>query len=119
MYEILLNLEKDFFKYDKITDKKWLDSILHNNFKEIGKSGSIYNKNDITESFLMLKSDRYITIYNFEICAISTNCWLAHYITSDNGKIFYRTSVWLDENGLKLIFHQASELKSYTQLKKC
>ncbi|MCH5184967.1 MAG: nuclear transport factor 2 family protein [Oscillospiraceae bacterium] len=111
MYETLLNSEKDFFKYDKITDRAWLDSVLHDNFKEVGKSGVIFYKKDTIESLTALKADRNIDIFNFEVEEPKTDCWIVHYITKESDdRLFYRTSVWVKENNLKLIFHQATEL---------
>lgn len=88
MYKTLLDLEKDFFKYDKIADRTWLDSTLHDNFKEVGSSGIIFYKKDTINSLMAL-------------------------ITKDSDdKLFYRTSIWIKENNLKLVFHQASKLNS-------
>ena len=111
MYRTLLDLEKDFFRYDKITDRTWLDSTLHDKFKEVGKSGIIFYKEDTINSLMALKADRNITIFNFEIEELKADCWIVHYITKDSDdKLFYRTSIWVKENNLKLIFHQASKL---------
>ena len=107
MYDVLLGLEKDLFRYEKITDKKWLDSTLHDRFKEMGSSGSIFGKNDTIEALSASKSDRDIDIYNFECEALNEDCWIVHYMTKADDQLFYRTSIWIRENGLKLIFHQS------------
>lgn len=70
MYKTLLDLENSFFKLKYISDRKWLDRILHNDFCECGKSGVLFNKR------------------------------------------YYRTSVWVNEGNLKLLFHQATELRN-------
>ncbi len=113
MYKTLLNLEKDFFKHDKITDREWLDAVLHDEFKEIGKSGIIFSKKDTIDDLTKLKADRNIVIYDFEFKELKEGCWLVHFITKENNdELFYRTSVWVKENDLKMIFHQASKLKA-------
>ena len=116
MYETLLNLERDFFKYDKITDRMWLDSTLHDNFKEVGKSGIIFYKQDTIDGLMSLKTDRNVDIFNFEFEKLKEDCWIVHYITKDGDKLFYRTSIWVKEGNLKLIFHQASKLNSVIHL---
>lgn len=117
MYGTLLSLEKDFFKYDKITDRKWLDAVLHDNYREVGKSGIIFYKKDTINALLEATTDRNITIFNFDFEELKTDCWIVHYITRDNNdELFYRTSIWVKENNLKLIFHQASRLKSSLDL---
>ena len=117
MHSTLLNLEKDFFEYDKITDRKWLDAALHDDFKEVGKSGTIFYKEDVISGLIESKTDRDITIFNFECKELKTDCWIVHYITKDDNEFFYRTSIWVKEKNLKLIFHQASKLRSSIDLK--
>ena len=57
MYNTLLQLEKDFFKISKITDIIWLNDTLHDDFKEIGSSGLVFNKQDTMKALSSLKSN--------------------------------------------------------------
>ena len=119
MYQKLLNLEKDFFKFDKITDRKWLDITLHNDYKEVGKSGIIFYKKDTIDFLTASKTDRNIIVYNFELEELKNDCWIVHYITKDNNELFYRTSIWIKEKNLRIIFHQASKLNIFIDLEEC
>ncbi len=120
MYQALLSLEKDFFRYDHISDKNWLNSVLHDEFQECGKSGRIFRKEETVEALLSCNSNREISIYNFQCCEIKPNCWMVHYITkTDEDELIYRTSIWVKENQLKLYFHQATKLSSKTELIEC
>ena len=111
MNEKILQLEKRFFEHNYISDKKWLENILSDAFIECGKSGALYNKNDTIQALMEYQSDRTMDIYNFDACALSEKIFLVHYITLDKDeKRYFRTSVWTEENGLKLLFHQASLL---------
>ena len=110
MYETLLALEKDFFRYEKMTDRAWLDATLHDDFREVGKSGFLFGKADVIESLTAATGDRDIAIFNFEMRQLKPDCWMVHYITKDGGDSIYRTSVWVREGNLKLLFHQASKL---------
>lgn len=105
----ILELEKSFFKYEYIKDKSWLDKTIHNNFKECGKSGFIFNKEETIKSLLSCKEDRKINICNYEFEKINNNTYLVHYITKDID-VIYRTSIWVMEGNLKILFHQASKL---------
>ena len=61
--------------------------------------------------------DRKIDIYNYECKRTNENTWMVHYITISDNKNYFRTSIWVMEENLKLIFHQASILsKEATQL---
>ena len=118
MKEKILNLEKSLFKYEYMSNIEYLDYIIDDTYEEIGKSGSIYNKNDVIKELSNLKEDRDIEIYNFKCNKISNNIWLVHYITKSNDKNIYRTSIWREEESLKILFHQASEYKENIELEK-
>lgn len=119
MYEKLLSLEKDFFRYDKITDKNWLDSVLHDDFAEMGKSGRLFYKEETITELMSVKADRDIDIYNFEALELKPDCWIVHYITKSEDKLFYRTSVWIKEDSMKIVFHQASRYDQTPHLQLC
>lgn len=111
MYNTLLDLETRFFKLSYISDAAWLDEVLHDNFHEMGKSGVLYNKSETIYGLLKCKADRDIEINNFEYIKIVDNSWLVHYVTQSDNKQYYRTSVWVKEENIKLFFHQATEQK--------
>lgn len=119
MYKTLLNLEKSFFNLKYISDKEWLNTVLHDSFIECGKSGMLFNKTETIEPLLSCTEDRDILIYNFEYSKVTDKCYLVHYITKHGNKKYYRTSVWVMENRLKLFYHQATMLNSDAELKKC
>lgn len=119
MYKTLLNLEKSFFKLRYISDREWLNSSLHDKFTECGKSGMLFNKTETIETLLSCTEDRDILIYNFEYSKVTDKCYIAHYITKNGNKKYYRTSVWVMENRLKLFYHQASTLNYDVRLIQC
>lgn len=116
MYQKLLNLEKDFFRIACISSKKWLASILHDDFVECGKSGLLSNKEEVIEGLLACNEDRNISIYNFSCERIGENCWLVHYITESEAELFFRTSIWVGEQQPQMRFHQATKLNCSLEL---
>ena len=116
MFEIILDLEKSLFKYQYMSNIDYLNSIIDDNYIEMGKSGHIYNKEDTIRDLSCLKEDRNIKIYNYECNELSGNIWIVHYYTKSEGKIIYRTSVWKKEDNFKIVFHQASEYKDNIEL---
>ena len=95
-------------------------NVIDEQYKELGKSGKIFNKNDIINELSSLRSDRDITIYNSTCEDLSKNIWLVHYITLSNNIKIYRTSIWRkSENIIRIIFHQASEYKEDINLNIC
>lgn len=105
-----MELENRFFKLKYISDRDWLGRTLHEDFCECGKSGLLFNKKMTVESLLQCRRDRNIVILDFECRKISDNCYLVHYVTESDNKRYYRTSIWVKEADIKLLFHQATEL---------
>ncbi len=57
------------------------------------------------------------TIYNFTCNKLDGQSWIVHYMTrEETGAIYYRTSIWIGQENLKLYFHQATKLKEQVDL---
>ena len=108
MLDKILELENSLFKLEYMSNREYLDNIIDDNYKELGKSGKLFTKQDVINDLLNQQSDRDITIYDFSGEELSNDLWLVHYITYSNDNKIYRTSIW--KNG-KILFHQASEYK--------
>lgn len=106
--ENILELEKSLFKYDYMSNKEYLNNIIADNYKELGKSGILFNKDDVVNYLLSQQRDRDIEMYNFSGEELIPDLWIVHYITLSDNKKIYRTSIWKHN---KIIFHQASEYK--------
>lgn len=107
----LLELEKQFFQIKYISNKKWLEEILHEHFIECGKSGYLYDKKDTINALLDCQKNREIVIYNYSCEAIDSNSWIVHYVTKTEHHAYYRTSIWVKTDILQLRFHQATIYK--------
>ncbi len=120
MVQTLLTMEKNFFKFQYTSDKKWLNSVLHDSFLECGQSGMLFDKKTTIDALLSYTSDRKIEIYNFECNPIRHDCWMIHYFTkSDETVTVYRTSVWVRETQCQLLFHQATPFHGSVKLTLC
>ena len=116
MKEKVLELEKSLFKHEYTSNKNYLENIIHVNFIECGKSGLLYDNKITIDSLLECQTDRDIKIYNFTCEQIDNNTYLVHYITVTNDIKYYRTSIWKQEENLKLYFHQATEFIDKVEL---
>lgn len=113
----ILELEKNFFKKEYMSDIYWMNKTISDGFVECGKSGKFFYKKDTIEELSKLSEDRKIDIYNYEFIELSKDVFIVHYITKSNDdKQVYRTSIWVNNNGLKLTFHQASVLSESVDL---
>lgn len=118
MTQDILFLEKSFILKECMSNKEWLDNIIHDNFIECGKSGLLFDKKGTVEFLLSCNDNRDITIYNFECQNIDNNTWLVHYITKSDVELYYRTSIWGMDKNLKLLYHQATKLNEQVELTK-
>ena len=106
----ILELEKSFFKYEYISNNKYLNEVIDDNYEELGNSGKMLYKEDIIKELRSINNDRNIIIYNYSCKEIGNNVWIVHYITQRNNTNVYRTSIWKkNDNNIKILFHQASE----------
>ena len=106
--ENILELEKSLFKYDYMSNKEYLNNIIADNYKELGKSGILFNKDDVVNYLLSQQRDRDIEMYNFSGEELMPDLWIVHYITSSDNKKIYRTSIWKHN---KIIFFFFFEYK--------
>lgn len=104
-------LETSLFKEKFLSNKDYLEKVLHNDYIEYGKSGLIYNKKETIESLYRMK-DRNITISKFTSKKIDEKTYIIHYIsTHENDINVLRTSIWINEsNKWKLYFHQGTKM---------
>lgn len=109
--ELLLQFEKDFFKYKFCHDKESLNSRIHDDFIEYGMSGLIYKKTDAILSLNSLREDRHIEISNFQCESLCSDVMVIHYLSvnNDNNVKSLRTSIWKKDGAdWKLYFHQGT-----------
>lgn len=84
---------------------------LHSDFKEFGKSGKVYYKEDI----LNVELDAFdFKIYNFNQYKLAEDCFLCTYklLNENNHIVTNRSSIWkYEDNDWKLRFHQGTEVR--------
>lgn len=113
----ILELEKSLFKYEYMSNVDYLNSVIDDNYLEVGKSGYKITKSDVIEELSKLDEDRNIIIYNFSCSEISNDIFLVHYFTKKESDNIFRTSIWKKENNdYKIFFHQATLYKDEINL---
>jgi len=111
----LQQLEKSLFDTDKHRDIAHLDTLLHVDFVEFGRSGRQYNKSEILQEAPFINENYSIEAKDFELAVLGEGVALLNY-TSFNvdttGKpagYTLRSSLWLQtSNGWQLRFHQGT-----------
>ncbi|PCI61071.1 MAG: DUF4440 domain-containing protein [Kordiimonadales bacterium] len=88
-----------------------LKTILHVDFAEIGKSGTVYSRDDIIAALLVETQMPPYDIENFSVASLSETIAIATYtIPATKGRsASIRSSVWVMEDGIWLLrFHQGT-----------
>ena len=86
-----------------------LDAIIHDDFIEFGKSGRIFNKQEIID-YLSSEEIKKFTVSDFQIKLLSKDVVLATYKTAEEGMTVLRSSVWKYKNdNWRMVFHQGTK----------
>jgi hypothetical protein len=110
-----LSLERLMLEDEVRHSIRHLERLLHDDFKEIGSSGRVYNKTMMID--MMMREDRRgqsdVVIREFRVTELAPDCTLVTYRTVGASAQVRRSSVWVNENGRwRLVFHQGTKLPS-------
>lgn len=112
--ERLLQLELSLFMKSVLADNKRLNELIHDDFYEVGSSGTVYDKATILTFLQGSAIDRPIEILEFHIKPLTEDFVWAFFVTLDHssGKRARRTSLWKFSGTWQLLFHQGTPLGS-------
>ncbi len=110
-FEIIKNLELKLSNPEGRKDTKCLSEIFSDNFEEIGKSGRVFNKNEIL-SLLSNEESQKIELNDFKFIRLSEFVILAKYSAFCNGVNSLRSSIWVkNTKDWKILHHQGTACK--------
>jgi len=93
-------------------DRKWLEQILHPEFREITRSGVIVDRAETIASLAGELSPTIILSSDFRLISMGEYCAILHYKTfnSDGSRASLRSSCWVysDREQWELAFHQGT-----------
>ncbi len=112
-HKIVIKLEKELLDYSTRTNLKKLDSLLSDDFYEIGTSGRTYTKKVILDQ-LSKETRSKIKADNFESIELSLDVIQLRFKTvrkNEDGSLSasLRSSIWkFNNNQWQMIFHQGT-----------
>ncbi len=116
--EIFYNLETSLYKKEVRNSKEKVSELITDDFIEFGKSGLIYNKQDIVEGLANETIDLQVTATDFKARELSPEVVLVTYAASmldtDNVTMVStnRSSIWILRDGKwQMTFHQGTRVK--------
>jgi hypothetical protein len=116
IYHHLCSLEKQIHSPKVRTDLDKLKELLHDEFKEIGRSGKVYNKSDVFNQLAEQKNSPEIISEEFQFRALSDTIVLVTYYTyhllnKTQSHHARRSSVWIfEQDKWQMMFHQGTAL---------
>jgi hypothetical protein len=108
-------LEEDLWRSEVRFSKEKMNSILDEDFMEIGSSGKIYNKQDtINVTFREINAQLPLAQFSIKLLAASViliNYRSVQYSIEGIKKEALRSSIWIKKNNSwKIVFHQGTPL---------
>ena len=104
-------LEEQLLSKDVRGSKKALQSILADEFVEIGRSGRVYNKAQVIEALTRGAALFAPSISEFQVMELADGLFMATYVSKNtvNWQVSRRSSIWR-KSGTKwqLLFHQGT-----------
>jgi hypothetical protein len=113
--ERLRNLERDLHNAGTRRDRKRMETLIHPSFVEFGRSGTVYNRENILEEFGPNSTLPAIRSENFQMARLAEGIVLLTYVSAhldaegNAHRHTLRTSIWvLTEGGWQMRFHQGT-----------
>lgn len=114
LYDELVHLERELHLQETRGNRQRMYNLLHCEFEEIGRSGIIYNRQQIIDEF-QDKNLPPIHSDQFSMLELSDQAVLLKYFSAHKGKqgnlhrATWRTSLWLKtQQGWQIRFHQGT-----------
>lgn len=111
----LESLERAMHKVEKRRDRQFMESILHPEFREFGRTGRSYEREEILSEIQEDTEFPAIHADNFQVQILTQDVWLLSYLSAhraDDGTLSRRTlrsSLWVaGPQGPQLRFHQGT-----------
>ncbi len=112
--EELKSLEESLWIESTRFDHSYMDSILHEDFFEFGRSGKVFTRQECLD-MPAGRISATIPLQNFDVHPLDENCVMITYISEDRYaelRKANRCSIWLNtSDGWKLRFHQGTPSK--------
>ena len=120
--EIVKNLEVELHQPAVRLDAKRVNKLLHKSFVECGRSGRVYNRNEILEELSGEESGISVWSQDFAGEEISDGVilltYLSAHINSDGelSRHTYRSSLWQQTpHGWQVRFHQGTPIGAFVR----
>ena len=111
LLEELISLETELHKDETRRNRKRMETLLHPDFVEFGRSGARYTRDDILREFGQNAVLPAIASRNFNVALLGEGVALLTYISARENphQLTLRSSVWVrTEVGWQMRFHQGT-----------
>ncbi len=123
LLKTLRSLEKALHRSEVRSDREELDRLLDPEFRELGRSGRVYERAEILDEFADRVPEYEVWAQDFQLVRLSDAVALLTYRSAHvtrGGELenhTNRSSVWrLTATGWRMIFHQGTPTKAFAKL---
>lgn len=120
IYQLLTELERSLHRLETRQDRNQLEQLLHPRFKEIGRSGKWYDRQQVIDALAGSNDFTEIQADNFNFLPIGSHSVLLTYKSAHLNKQGQltantrRSSLWTKSSaGWQLLFHQGTAMLEY------
>lgn len=112
LQQTLVSLEQSLLNTAVRSDRASLEELLDPGFREVGASGSSYDREQIVR-LLLAENSFEVVAFDFEVTIISATAILLHYRTqrrsSPDSPVVLRCSLWVQRGGCwRILYHQGT-----------
>ncbi len=108
----ILALEQQLLSPEIRSSAASLESLLTDDFTEIGQSGRKYGKSDVIKALAGKASPPRLEIVDFSVTNLAENVVLATYktVSKEIGSMVFRCSIWVRQaqHGWRMCYHQGT-----------
>jgi hypothetical protein len=108
-FEEVVELELALLHPDVRRDRQWVEELLDEEFREIGASGRLWNRQEALEVLAVEQDDESVAVADMEALRLADDVVLLTYVSDRAGRRARRSAIWRRADGRwRLLHHQGT-----------
>jgi hypothetical protein len=108
-FEEVVDLELALLHPDVRRDRQWVEDLLDEDFREIGASGRLWNREETLEVLEAEQDDELVAVADMEALQVADGVVLLTYVSDRAGRRARRSAIWRRVDGRwRLLHHQGT-----------
>lgn len=108
-FEEVVELELALLHPDVRRDRRWVEELLDENFREIGAAGRLWARQETLEALAGEEEDEPVVVADMEALQLADGVVLLTYVSDRAGRRARRSAIWRRVDGRwRLLHHQGT-----------